>query len=101
MDPQPPILSTISAPFLSHVSTSNSCYAQCKAQIKYVLQGTVHAYCEASIGSQEQKTTVVAGFPKSTIAYHVWLARMQPTLECKYAVPGEGLAAGHPLPHRL
>ena len=26
-----------------------------------VLQGTVHAYCEASIGSQEQKTAVVAG----------------------------------------
>ena len=27
-----------------------------------MLQGTVHAYCEASIGSQEQKTAVVAGF---------------------------------------
>jgi len=26
-----------------------------------MLQGTVHAYCEASIGSQEQKTAVVTG----------------------------------------
>ena len=59
----------------------------------------MHAYCDASIGSQEQKTAVVAGFPKSTIAYHVWLARMQPTLECKYAVYGQGFRAGYPLPN--